>query len=754
MDTDTPGPEHPVPSTAQTPPDGPRAPLASVPEPGELPPTSPEQPASPPPTAAEAADHQQQVPPSQDDAFLTAGDQDDDLLDDDFTGDAFDDLTDSAAVLQRVSNNNGTVIGVLIKKGIHRLQGIPLPAGEVDEYLASYVRHDADHLAINKILDEHHVLVLTGSEGSGRFTTALDVLHTRVGANIRQVRREPGDRFAIEGLREYDTGWILDLRSEQPPPALGRQLTQDTPQLTSTGSYLVVLCHPKAWKASGSGAAHLTRNLSKPDPQAVLRRHLDQAAFPISTARWLGEPVITEGIANRTPARVVTWAKAIIAAERLYRRRRPASPAQDEAAFRDLVLEVAHAAENWHDQLLDWHTENTNSDYRNYLLAAAVLEGATAETVYTASAELARALDEDPTPRPGQQGLGVIALTHTANADLGSDGIIRFRHPGYAQAVIDYFLADRPHLLGAFTRWTAAQTSSLDSDLAAPLAERVSQWALNYTARKRTTRLLRALAEQWAPTMPGPASNLLVAAGLDPAVGQRARNAYRRWTTDDADKLPASLKVVLAQACRQLATVYPTSMLGRLADLAATPGNTKVTNAVSEALTALWQEPGQRSTIQKHLTQWATDDSEARCAAAHVTFAYLAHLTTPNGPALLADKDVDIPWMTDMWRGALSTVQRSPVLSQALSAWMDAVLTIPELHPIIWQIFLDAVHRPTDAHYSARRFLTMQHLLFAWAPATQAHDTSASGVLRDQMLTELRAADPAAPPEPDATTAP
>ncbi|MEU9602017.1 hypothetical protein AB0E06_35110 [Streptomyces sp. NPDC048109] len=727
-----------------------------MPEPGEPPHTSPQQPANPPQTAAapEAAEHEQQDPPHQDDAFLTDADQDDDLLDDDFTDDAFDEITDSAAVLQRVASNNGTVIGMLIKKGIHRLQGIPLPADEVDEYLAPYVRHDADHLAINKILDEHHVVVLAGSEGSGRFTTALDVLHTRAGANIRQVRREPGERFAIEGLREYDTGWILDLRGEQPPPALGRQLAQDTPQLASTGSYLVVLCHPKAWKASGSGAAHLTRHLSKPDPQAVLRRRLDQAAFPIPTARWLGEPVITDGIAHCIPARVVTWAEAIIAAERLRRRRHPASPAQDEAAFRDMVLEVAHAAQNWHDELLAWHTENTNSDYRNYLLAAAVLEGATAETVYTASAELARALEEDPIPRPGQQGLGVIALTHTANADLGPDGIIRFRHPGYAQAVVDYFLADRPHLLGAFTRWTAAQTSGLDSALAAPLAERVSQWALNYTARKRTTRLLRALAEQWAQTMPGPACNLLVAAALDPAVGQRARNAYRRWTTDDADKLPASLKVVLAQACQQLATVYPTSMLGRLADLAATPGNVKVTNAVSEALTALWQEPGQRRTIQRQLTQWAKDDNEARCAAAHVTFAYLAHLTTPNGPALLADKDVDIPWLTDMWRGALTTAQRSPVLSQAFSAWMDAVLTIPDLHPIIWQVFLDAVHRPTDAHYSARRFLTVQHLLFAWAPATQAHDPSASGDLRDQLLTELRAADPAAPPEPDATTAP
>ncbi|MEU9273280.1 hypothetical protein AB0E04_49220 [Streptomyces sp. NPDC048251] len=341
----------------------------------------------------------------------TDADQDDDLLDDDFTDDAFDDITDSAAVLQRVASNNGTVIGVLIKKGIHRLQGIPLPADEVDEYLAPYVRHDADHLAINKILDEHHVVVLAGSEGSGRFTTALDVLHTRAGANIRQVRREPGERFAIEGLREYDTGWILDLRGEQPPPALGRQLAQDTPQLASTGSYLVVLCHPKAGKASGSGAAHLTRHLSEPDPQAVLRRRLDQAVFPIPTARWLGEPVITDGIAHCTSARVVTWAEAIIAAERLRRRRHPASPAQDEAAFRDMVLEVAHAAQNWHDELLAWHTENTNSDYRNYLLAAAVLEGATAETVYTASAELARALEEDPIPRPGQQGLGVIALT-------------------------------------------------------------------------------------------------------------------------------------------------------------------------------------------------------------------------------------------------------------------------------------------------------------------------------------------------------
>lgn len=103
-----------------------------------------------------------------------------------------------------------------------------------------------------------------------------------------------------------------------------------------------------------------------------------------------------------------------------------------------------------------------------------------------------------------------------------------------------------------------------------------------------------------------------------------------------------------------------------------------------------------------------------------------------------------------MWRNALPTTTWSPVVAQAFAYWMQTALDTPDLSPTIQQIFLNAVHRPTDPHYSAPRLLAMQNLLFSWAPAPPSQVPSDAAHLRDQLLTRLRAEDPAAPPDPHA----
>ncbi|MFG3370375.1 hypothetical protein ACGF0K_36165 [Streptomyces sp. NPDC048156] len=663
----------------------------------------------------------------------------------------------TAQANQRVGINRGVMIGTLIEQGIRRLRGTILTSKDVDAHLRTYVRGKDDDHAINEILAVGPVAVLTGADGSGRFSTALDVLRRRVGDTIRQVRREPGTPFALDGLHEHKTGWILDLRAETPPAGFGRELAEDAHKLPS-GSLLIVLIGTAAWEECGQDAAHLSHLLAGPVRADILHKHLKRAPLVFGSDRWIEAEPIKQGIAGLQPSQIQAWANAIVNTEDVERDKGRLTLARiksDDTYFTSLVQNVVKAAEDWRSDLLEWHTNHQDSDYRNYLLAAAVLEGASSEKIYEASTTLAKALKETPQSRPGQQGLGVVALTQKANADLQPDGTIRFRYHNYAEAVVDYFLDDRPHLLQEFTRWTAAQVTGLDEDLAEPLAPRVSQWVVHYTARHRRTRLLKSLAEQWSTTNSDAACDLLVLAALDDRTGELARNAYRRWTKPEAGPLTADFTAVLIRACRRLAEAYPTSMLGRIAELAAgahldgdanddrTP---QVTEAVSEALNALWDDSEQRSGIHRQLTQWASDPHAPHRAAAQSTFAHLAQRRTPNGPALLTDPAIDTSWLTDMWRNALPTTGWSPPVAEAFAYWMQSALDHPEQGEAIEQIVRDAVHRAADPHYSANRLIAMQNLLYSWAPAPPAPQAIDVTHLRDQLLTGLRAQDPAAPP--------
>ncbi|MEU0029514.1 hypothetical protein [Streptomyces sp. NPDC006335] len=203
--------------------------------------------------------------------------------------DLHDEITEptwTGQVSQRIGTNRGTVIGTLIEQGFRRLRGVTLPPAEVAAQLKTYVRHEDDDQAIHKILDQWPVVVLTGADGSGRFSTALDVLRRRVGENIRQVRREPDEAFHTAGLQETKTGWILDLRAEQPPAGFGRELVEDADRLPE-GSCLVVLMSTTAWAKCGQGATEIARPLEGPPRKDILRKQLKHAPFAIKIDKWL-----------------------------------------------------------------------------------------------------------------------------------------------------------------------------------------------------------------------------------------------------------------------------------------------------------------------------------------------------------------------------------------------------------------------------------------------------------------------------------
>ncbi|WP_425842337.1 hypothetical protein [Streptomyces fractus] len=662
--------------------------------------------------------------------------------------------------LLRIGTNNGLAIGTLIQRSINRLRGIPLTRKEIDDCLRTYVPRPDDETAITKILDDRRIVVLTGADGSGRFTTALQMLRHRVGDTIRQVSREPGAPFDVAGLTEKHTGWILDLRAEAPPAGFGRELDHDSNELPE-GAFLVVLMSATAWTRCGQSAEGLVHEVAGPPPAEVLAKLLEPAPLLIDHDTWTDHSAITGGIKNLLPGQVAAWAGAIVTTEEVERDagRLTTATAHDREYIDRLVGSVVKAAENWRSTLLAWHNEYQDSDYRNFLLTAAVLEGAASQSVYEASASLAADFDEDPDPRPGQKGLGVIALADAADADLLPNGTIRFRHHNKAEAVVDYFLDDRPHLLKQFTTWTAAQVGSLeDAQASRLLAQRVSHWTVRYTARHRTVRLLKELSEQWSTTQQQAACDMLVLAALDDHAGTLVRNALRRWARGEAGTLSDPFTIVLIRACRRLIDVHPTSMLSRLTELASSTitadgaRSDEVTETISQTLNTLWDQDGQRRAIRRQLSQWADATNRSQQQAARDTFAHLAQRRGPAGPSLLTDTDRDLTWLAGMWRNALPTHGEPPhSVIEAFGHWMQAALEHPSLTDTIEQIFRQAVHADHDPYYSGSRLVAMQKLLFSWAPTpAPTHQVGEALHLRDRYLAALQKQDPAAPPEPHA----
>ncbi len=662
--------------------------------------------------------------------------------------------------LQRIGTNNGLAIGTLIQQSIRRLRGTPLPGKEIDTCLRTYVPNLDDENAIRKILDSQRIVVLTGADGSGRFTTALRMLRHRVGDSIRQVRREPGTLFEVAGLTEERTGWILDLRAETPHAGFGRELEEDSSELPK-GSFLVVLMSQTTWTECGQNTEGLVHELAGPSPAEVLAKLLETAPLLTDLDTWTEAAEITAGIKHLLPGQIAAWAGAIVTTEELERDagRLTETTARDRDYIAQLIRSVVKAAENWRSTLLAWHNTYQDSDYRNFLLAAAVLEGASSQSVYEASGRLAADFDEDPAPRPGQKGLGVIALADAADADLLPDATIRFRHHNKAEAVVDYFLDDRPHLLKEFTTWTAAQVGSLDDAQASSLlAQRVSHWTVRYTARHRTVRLLKELSEQWSTAQEQEACDMLVLAALDDHAGSLVRNALRRWARGEAGTLSDPFTIVLIRACRRLIDVHPTSMFSRLAELASstiTADGTRsdeVTEAISQALNTLWDQDSQRPAIRQQLSQWAGATNRPQQRAAHDTFAHLAQRHGPTGPSLLTDTDSDLTWLAGMWRNALPIHSEPPrSVVEAFCYWMQTALEQPSLTDTTEQIFRQAVHADHDPYYSGNRHVAMQKLLFSWAPTPMpTHQVGEAVHLRDRYLAALQKQDPATPPEPHA----
>ncbi|MFB6753575.1 hypothetical protein ACFCX6_21955 [Streptomyces sp. NPDC056353] len=593
------------------------------------------------------------------------------------------------------------MIGQLFE-AVQRHSGAPLPPQSVERDLVDYVPFKNERELVGILKDNRTVVLVADRLGSGRWTAALRLLTTLPGEplTVRRIRRESGDSFSAEGLRGHKrTGWILDLRdtAESIPAScdFGLEL-QQRDDLDADDSYLVVLTSTHLWERTGHGAGHLARTPEPPDPADLFTAYAQSAGIT-DPLPWPQDHRLQKALRQLRPGQVKDWAQTLARAEAQYRAATGKEAEPNTEGFAKVLQVAAHAANGWMTELTEWHAQPDRTSYdRNYLLLAAVYDGTPIDNVHEKIDSLARAFKEKPegSARPtGQQGPGLIQLAHQIHAEPQPDGTVRFAGPGYAEAVVRYFWRDRPELTEAFTKWTARLCLDLKAPRGPQLAQRMVPWALHHAQAARSTRLLHLTAEDWAQddTLAPHAHDLLVAAALDPQIGQLTRNAFTRWAAN-TDSSPRFLQT-LARVCETLTPAHPEQMLRRLGELAQSPKN-GVADAVGAAIEALWRSDDLRPQLRARLDEWFASDHERLQHSAASAFLHLALQRDPSGALILLDasRETDHQWVIRGWRGALESDQPSPLTLRAGAAWLDAAASHPETKEQVTTTLVRAVH--------------------------------------------------------------
>ncbi|MEU8975630.1 hypothetical protein AB0D11_41620 [Streptomyces monashensis] len=654
----------------------------------------------------------------------------------------------SASAHVHADSNYGTMIGQLFE-AVQRHSGAPLSLQWVQHELENYVPVK-NETELAELLNRNRVVVLIADRlGSGRWTAALQLLSTVEGESLtlRRVRRETGDSFSTEGLKgRKRTGWILDLRgTEESLPAscdFGLELRQSG-DLIADDSYLVVLASTHLWKRIGHGASDLARTPEPPEAGELFTRYLQSAGID-DPQSWVEDHRLGHKLPER-PGQIREWARTLAQAEFQYRAATGRSTEQGSVGFEEVVKAVTNAVSGWMDVLTKWHSAPGRTSYdRNYLLLAAVCDGAAVDNVHEKITSLARAFKEkeEGSTRPtGQQGPGLIQLAHQIEAEPLPDGTLRFAGPAFAEAVVRYFWRDRPELIDEFTQWTAKLCLELKPAQRTQLAQRMAPWALHHAQAARSTRLLHLIAEDWAQddTLAPHARDLLVTAMLDPEIGQLTWNATNRWA-EHRDSSPRLLQT-LSRVYQTLAPVHPERMLRRLGGLALKDG---AADTVGEAINALWSNDELRPQVRDTLDQWFTSDHTMLQRSASSAFMYLTLQQDQAGaPALLGTCPSTPPdWVIRGWRTALESDEPTLLARRASAVWLDAAASRPDTTEQITTTLVRAVHDTPSDHLRGQRFLNLVRLAERWLVQTEPADQERRNRFHTQLMHRAQLADP------------
>jgi hypothetical protein len=574
-----------------------------------------------------------------------------------------------------------TVSGDLVQNMttfVRRRPAMYLGSAEVADRVACYAPA-RNHDIVVKALHANHAVVLTGSRGSGRETTAIAAIdQLRPNIPIRRFSLEDEDAEEIDARRAC--GYLIHAEDG----GLAR-LGRCAEAVRASGGYLAVVAEREIQQSAAALLSWI--HVEPPHPVQVYRRRVIARGLT-EWSHWDHAAVLLEAA---LPADARRLADLVAQAD------------QRGGDITAQQAEVAHAYLRWEEELRSWFGEHREPHERALLVAAATLPSAAEEAyVYAAASSLAQRLNID------MNGGGLAWCPVTGlRALLGAeqeDGRIVFRRIGYADSALRHALADYPLARPDLLAWLAALPTSVAA--AHGTGNVVAETFADLAAEHGAVECITETARSWGhDDLADLAFIALSRTCLHPHVGVQVRRALYDWSR--TARTPQTLKLAIARVCEPLGQTYPSIALTRLKHLA-TYGNRQVVSEVIVTARALALQ-GHRHEVLSAALAWCAETNRENLAdrarqrrrkAGAGLFLELARPVAVSGlPEILdGDEATDPAFCVPGWRAVLefhtAPAMGNEVIEQVLHRWLDAALRHAHVRARISAVLITAATPP------------------------------------------------------------
>ncbi|MFB7928721.1 hypothetical protein ACFC4C_06395 [Streptomyces sp. NPDC056039] len=520
-------------------------------------------------------------------------------------------------------------------------------------------------VAADRLEKPGSVVLLEAPPGSGRRAAAIMLLH---GIGEDEGAEEEGVRF--EELAATDKGkdedslapgvgdrFLLDLSGiadEEAYAKAQRRLAVRRSQVQEARAHMVVILPSGMEHAHAPDLEPHTVTLGRPRGIAVVTRYLrmDRMAFVPADL----ESADLQSLYDRSPVRELVRLAGLVRAAR--------DSGRFGTDFAGWLDQAMHAVTDRAGEVGRHVAAVRTTPERTLLLATAMFEEASADTVYEAWQGLMRRVrhEEETTTELARTDFGERLAALGIERD--PDGRLRFERLAYADAVRTYFWANFPGVRDDLRDWVdrAAGLPGLTTDDRVNVVVRFGERSL---AVGRPDHLFD-LVVRWADRTTGAACDPRAVAALELGLShERFGGWFRRRMYECARSGPSSdgLARVLAAAClRNLGATHPDQATVRLHYLAVRKGE-----AAREARQALLGFVGSDRRLYRLLIDRLRERTRRD---PHGTEPHLQLLTE----ALRSERAPDPPPWPDLFLGWETVFSQPPteLWNPLVSSWLNA----------------------------------------------------------------------------------
>ncbi|OPF78601.1 hypothetical protein VT50_0218680 [Streptomyces antioxidans] len=459
------------------------------------------------------------------------------------------------------------------------------------------------------MLAETSTVLLDGAPGSGRTSAARVLLHELrrdVGSFHELLPGEEGESLLVPDLVGDEDRLLLDLAAAD--ESQWTEVLEELPSFHKTvvdhRAHLVVVLPLRRTDRLPVELDRHRVEIFRPRGMEVLLRHLRQDGLQHAD-RAHSAPAVSDFLSTPRPMReIAEFASLIVRAQ-------AAAPAGE--SFIDWC-EIARAAMADRGPQVAKHVATmTGGPQRALLLTTAMLHGAHADAVHSATTLLLRAVDHPKDDRPLLEHADLAMRLEEVSAGLTQHGAVRFKELEYDTAVRAHFWDHRPDLREHLGTWVGRTVELTDPVLSPDDRRHVVQHLSDQYLRTGRCEELATLAEQWT-AVPTTARRLRSATQalerglLDERHGRSFRDKIYDWSRNS--RLGEPLAQVLVEVCAEVIAVqHPDQALVRLHHVAR---RERRTTRARDALCRLMQEDHRLRRRMLHRlvnrpTSWSAD---------------------------------------------------------------------------------------------------------------------------------------------------